>query len=280
MLAPFSLSLLLASAPAVAWQAPPECPTAADVRARLQTTVADVPRSAVTDFRARVTRVDAQTWRLETAARGEFGTTERPAVESGHCFELVDDFIHYADTVWRTWAVDEAPAKRRPALHVRLAGQVGLGLLPRGAFGGGQAILGVVWKHARLELGLAADGVDGLRLRPDDPAFRSDWVRGSLLVRGCGVLPTRRVDFLLCAGVEGGALAGRGGAAWNRAVPTFNVHAAPGLVWWFHRVVGLWLGASGGPLLPPLEPRGAGGSYGITRFFFAGGLGLEFRASQ
>ncbi|MCY1072050.1 hypothetical protein OV090_45315 [Nannocystis sp. RBIL2] len=279
MLAPgLVMPLLLGSAPAVAWEAPPECPTAAEVRARLQATVADVPRAAVSEFRARVTRVDAQTWRMTTATRGEFGTTERPAVDAGRCAELADDFIHYADTVWRTWALEEPPA-RRLGVHVRVAGQVGLGLLPRGGFGGGQVVLGLVWRRARLEVGLAADGVEGLQLRPANPAFRSDWARGTLLVRGCGVVATRRVDVLLCGGVEGGVMASRGGAAWIRAFPSFNVHAAPGLVWWFHRRVGLWLGASGGPFLPPLEPRGAGGSYGIARFFFAGGLGLEFRAS-
>lgn len=86
----------------------------------------------------------------------------------------------------------------------------------RAGFGGGQVVLGLVWKRARLEVGLAADGVEGLQLRPANPAFRSDWARGTLLVRGCGVVATRRVDVLLCGGVEGGVMASRGGAAWSR----------------------------------------------------------------
>lgn len=277
-----ALPLLLAvsSGPALEWDTPVGCPSAAEVRARMRKAL--VGSSAVRSFAVRVSQPDPRTWRMETTTQGGFGSATRPPAEAGSCADLVDNFIRYAVTVWDSWAI--APSTRRRSVrgYVRIAGQGGFGLLPRSGFGGGQLVFGLVWRRARIELGLAADRVDGIRLDPRDAAYRTDWVRGAAFVRGCGVLAARSIDFLLCAGVQGGVISGRSAGPWNGPTRVFDVHAAPGLVWWFHRAVGLWAGISGGPFVQPLRPRHevTGETFGTTAYYIAGGVGFEFRPGR
>jgi len=261
--------------PVVRWEAPPECPAEAEVRGRVRERL--VGRSEVYAITGRVVRVDDRTWRLLTTSRGVFGSSTRAPVEAGSCVELGDDFVGYAETTWGLW-LEPPGARRRPSVRVRVAGLGGRGLVPGPGFGGGQLVFGLAWRHARVELGVEADGVHRVQLQAG--SGRTDWVRGALLLRGCGGGPVGAVELMLCAGAEGGFIRGRS-EVWNRAHWTANVHLAPGLSWWFHRAVGLWIGASAGPLLPPLEPRDEGGtSFGITRYFVAGGVGVEFRLDR
>lgn len=270
---PVLLSLM--RGPVVHWEAPAGCPGEAELRGRLRERL--VGRSELYAIRGRVVRVDDRTWRLQTTSRGVFGMSTRAPVEAAHCAELADDFVQYAEGTWSAWAEDPG-APRRPRGRVRVAGQGGYGLVPETGFGGGQLVFALAWRHARVELGVGADGVHRARL--PGASERSDWVRGSLLLRGCGGGPLGSVELMLCGGVEGGLIRGRA-EVWNPARPTLNLHVAPGLWWWFHRAVGLWVGASAGPLLPPLQPRGEDGeSHGITRYFVAGGVGLEFRLDR
>lgn len=265
----------LIGGPVVRWEAPVGCPTEAELRGRLRARLTG--RSEVVAVRGRVVRVDAQTWRLQMSSRGVFGVSNRAPVEAARCAELADDFVQHAETMWGVWAEDPRTA-RRPRGRVRVAGQGGYGLVPGSGFGGAQLVFALAWRRARVELGVAADGVHRTQL--PGSAERSDWVRGTMLLRGCGGGLVGAVELMLCGGVEGGFIRGRG-ERWNAARPTLNLHVAPGLWWWFHRAVGLWAGVSAGPLLPPLQPRGEDGkTHGITRYLLAGGVGLEFRLDR
>ena len=273
-----ALSVFLVGRPGpnIEWTAPAECPSAAEMRRRVRNSLMDAPNASLQAFDARISRVDGRVLRLEIVLHdARIGRYARPAIDSEDCAELADNFVIYADTTWRAGAESTSAGRlrRRVAVRLRFAGRAGHGILPGGAFGGGQLVFGLAWRYARVEIGVAVDGAAGV-----DLGFPSTWVRGGGLLRGCGVVPLGSLELHLCGEVEGGGVQGKG-QKWHPVQPTIDVHAAPALLWWFHRVVGLWVGFSGGPLLMPLQPESDSThrKFATNRFFIAGGVGLEFR---
>lgn len=263
--------------PDIEWTAPAECPSAAELRRRVHNSLADAPNAPPQALDATISRVDGRILRLEIVLHdASVGRYARPPIDSEDCAELADNFVNYADMTWRARATSPGSgrARGRVAARLRFAGRAGHGILPGAAFGGGQIVFGLAWRYARVEIGAAADGATDAQL----PGLSATtWVRGGGLLRGCGVVPVGSLELHLCGEVEGGGVKGKG-QRWHHVTPTIEVHAAPALLWWFHRAVGLWVGVSGGPLLMPLRPtsENTGATFKTTSYFVAGGVGFEF----
>jgi hypothetical protein len=270
------LALLLAgSAPVdLHWEAPPECPDAAEIERRIAayTGSAEPDEPLVVD--AKVEQVDAR-WRLRLAlTRG--ASEELRELEDGACEGLAESAAVLVAIAIAPELMGEAevpppqppepptapieppptthaietppppppPARRREPLHVslRASGGASVGWLP---IGGDVALaFALWWRWLRLEL--VGSYAPPRRVRFDDlqraGADVSAWAVG---VRACGLLhPVRWLDIPLCGGVEAGQLIGRpvqlvdgkiGRPAWAAGV------IAPALAFVVHRRVALWL---------------------------------------
>jgi len=243
----------------IEWQAPPECPTAEVVRGQLAEALADAPAGTPHEVRGRLTRIGEVGWHLEISVKeGESALASQPPIEAGECVDLATEFVQRVQTLWALWTRPRPAARPRRVTGVaRVGGRYGYGLLADQDFGGGQVVLGLVWRRLRLEAGVTADAALNVALPPKAVYLQSDWLRAGLLLRGCGELGLRAdvVVIHLCGGAEVGAIGGRNvdGGVWNKFGPILNFHVAPALTWWFHRVVGLWAGVAAGAFV--LRPR-------------------------
>jgi hypothetical protein len=265
---------------AVEWAAPPECPSAAEVRARLEQALADAPAGPHRGVHGRLTRLGELGWRLEISVHeAKAEPASQPPIEAGDCADLAAEFVSRTQTLWSLWTRPrKAPPPRKMSGRVRIAGRYGYGLLHQEEFGGGQVVFALAWRHARIEAGLAADAALAVDL---DVKIRSHWLRTGLLVRGCGTLVARRVlDLHLCAGVEVGPMGGKNAEKrkWGDFNPTLDVHATPALTWWFHRQIGLWAGLGAGVfVLQPTPGKPGRELLPPSRYSLEIGAGLEFR---
>jgi hypothetical protein len=106
----------------------------------------------------------------------------------------------------------EEPRPQRRARKVRGALRIGAGV-SYGDLPGAGALLRVtpalLWPRARLELEASYGPVRKARF-DDDPSRGADLQLATAGLRGCAVLRARKLEFPLCAGVELGAIYGRG----------------------------------------------------------------------
>lgn len=254
------LGLLLALAPAeeparveVLWEAPPECPSAMEVRAKIDALVggeANTRGSGYVVIKARLARLGEQ-WSMDfriettTGARIRKWTaatceelTEIAAVvaavtidsgvasnESDAGVDITEDPSPAGpgkpdDTVapvpapspFPSAAPDRGDRKPRampliPDGALVFGGALEYGALP-GVAGGLAGAFALIWPHTRMELGAAgwfprSQRLAGTPARAEVGLWHAD-------ARGCGVPKVRRVEFPICAGVEIGAMGGRG----------------------------------------------------------------------
>jgi len=265
----------------VEWAAPPECPSAASVRAQIEDALVDAPAGPRRIVRGRLTRLGELGWRLEISVQEGSEVASQPPIEAGECGDVAAEFVSRTQTLWMLWTrPSPAAPPRKVAGRVRIAGRYGYGLLKDAYFGGGQVVFALAWRWARIEAGVAADGARRVVL---NDGRLSHWWRASLLLRGCGEVVTRQVDVHLCGGVEVGPMGGTVVETRTRSgvgVPV-NLHAAPAITWWFHRVVGLWAGLGAGvyvswpaPVTPTPDRRPL---LAPSRYALEAGAGLEFR---
>jgi hypothetical protein len=240
---PMLALVLVASPPAgveLRWDAPPECPDAASVTARIAEYTAGAEPDAPLVIDAKVTPVGSR-WRLSlVVVRGE--SREERELEDSACEGLAESTAvlvaiaiapdRMRDTHVEEPPIDEPPPvtepapppdpqppaidrpapiptpRRREPLHVslRASGGASLGWLPPG--GDVALAFAMYWRWLRLEI-MGAYG-PRRRVRFADARFAgadvSGWVIGA---RACGVLhPLRWLDLPLCGGVEAGQVIG------------------------------------------------------------------------
>lgn len=271
---------------AVEWAAPPECPSAAEVRARIEAALAEAPPGPQRGVHGRLTRLGELGWRLEISVHEAKQEPDvQPPIEAGDCADLAAEFVSRTRTLWSLWTRPRPPPPpRKVSGRVRVAGRYGYGLMHGESFGGGQVMFALAWRHARIEAGLAADAALAVDLRDDGRELRSHWLRTSVIVRGCGTAVAREVvDLHLCGGVEVGPMGGQNAekGTWGRFRPVLNLHATPAVTWWFHRAVGLWAGFGAGVFVLRPAPVTAGEPQRelgpASAYSLEGGAGLEFR---
>jgi hypothetical protein len=256
--------------PVLRWAAPETCPEAAEVEARLAALLGGPPAPGDVRIDATIERDDAGVHRLKVAVESASGST-RHELSSPRCEELADAVALVAavaldplSTVAGTAPPpspqpkpepepepaeptpvpvptpstkddDQPPSGKPPARRQKL--QVGLrpelaldfGPLPRVAVGGGFA-LALLGRRWRIELGpvLLAARQAAASSVPEATAEVS-LVAGR--ARGCAALGVAIVEFPLCAGLEIGALRGRGTGTTLEA----------------RRDAALWVAGVGGP---------------------------------
>jgi hypothetical protein len=256
------------------WSAPPECPTAADVRAAIDVNLAGEgsagPWQSVT-VRGSIEAVD-DAWLLHLRAELPAGSVVRD-VESHACAELAEaaglilavvlDPLRFAATSKRVAAVgsdaEAAPnlaasppvasppkvRRRRPAIDLRLGalGEYGsLGGLRAGVWLG----VGVVTRRFRFDL--AGEYWGPRRELPfdDAPSAGVSVQLGGVAARGCVIPNDGALTFAACVGVEAGAARGQG-VGLDRATLSHPAWVAvvvgPELAWISKHRVGLWVAA-------------------------------------
>ena len=151
-------------------------------------------------------------------------------------------------------AAEETPERRELGGHLRLAGGVSLGPLPRVA-GAPSLALGLSWRALRVELvgayWLAADAV-----LDETPGVGARISLGWAAPRVCGVPSVSRVEFPLCGGIE---LGGMRGAAFGtsdaraRTLAWVATQLGGGVSVELGRTVALWAGVD---LVVPLTRPG------------------------
>jgi hypothetical protein len=105
------------------------------------------------------------------------------------------------------------------------------------------------WKHVRLEIEGHYTFLRRMRFE-DESEVGADFRQGFVAVRGCGVLHQHqaRLEFPICAGLEGGATVGRG-VGFVRTDEGRQLWLAAdanvGLVWAFHPRVGVGVSVEG-----------------------------------
>lgn len=145
-------------------------------------------------------------------------------------------------------APEPAPSpERRPQIEAGLRAQAAAGISVLPSTTAVVSLVGALWgPHWRAELGASywtpvtsrPDGISGGRIE--------QW---TLDARGCGLLRPGPLELPLCAGLDVGAVHGRGrGVTEPRRVASLRLAAAagPALLWRptrLHRRLGLWLGA-------------------------------------
>lgn len=279
---PLLALVLFASGPAAVelrWDAPPQCPDAATVAARVAEYTAGAEPEAPLVIDAKVEPIGAR-WRLSlVVVRGE--TREERELEDAACEGLAESAavlvaIAIAPERMRDTRLDDTPRidepprvieapppqpepppsaampaptpaptpRRREPLHVslRASGGASLGWLPLG----GDVALAVAmyWRWLRLEI----VGAYGPRrpVRFDDLRFAGADVSGwAIGARACGVLhPTRWLDLPLCGGIEAGQIIGVPVrlVAGREGRPAWAAGViAPALRFVVHPRVALWL---------------------------------------
>lgn len=283
MLGIVALAVLLSPGPTIEWQAESGCTSPREIADRVRTELQDAPAGPPLTVRARVLAMDDGGWRMEMSViGGEFGESTKPPLDAPSCDELADEFVLRAEQYWL--AASQTPVPRdRPSVgwRARVVGRAGYGTVRDAGTYGGQVVFGLVVRRLRLELGggleyASSPGSSTL------PVFTA--LRWTTLVRVCGEWMRQSVALHLCGGAAAGQIYARG-VTWN-SVPSVDVHAAPGLTWWFHSKLGLWLGFSAGVYLnrPEFMHGEEGEQHAVGApsvrappFFGEGAMGLEFR---
>lgn len=280
-----SLLALAAAGPIVGWEAAAGCPTEESVQAEVRRELHDAPDGPQWRIQGTVTAT-GELFLLEITVSDPIFGTSRRSEEAGNCGDLAQAFILHIRQFWLSRAVAPTPWERRTHRRIRVVGDLGGLLFPnKGLHGGGQIVFGLAWRRARVEFGIGADGRGGVSVF----GRSTIWVRPFLLARGCRELASGPVEFHLCAGAAGGVVLVVDYRP-HRLQPTFDLHAAPAITWWFHRRVGLWVGVTGGVLLPFLKPFISHDGKGrfldrselkeSNNFFIEGSVGFEFRWGQ
>ena len=274
--------LLAASAPAdveLRWTAPPECPDAAAVEARVAEYTAGVEPAEAIAVDATVEPI-GERWRLRlVVVRGE--ARDERVLEDAACEGLAESAavlvaIAIAPELMGARPIEETPPpvvvapppvqeapaanagdhtvapseppppppRRREPTHVslRASGGASVGWLP---IGGDVALaLALYWRWLRLEL-VGAYGPRRLIRFEDLDSSGADVSGWTLGARGCGVLhATRWLDVPLCGGIEAGQLIARpvrlDAGRVGRPAWVAGV-VAPALRFVVHPRVALWL---------------------------------------
>lgn len=181
----------------------------------------------------------------------------------------------------RAQARAQAHAKERSAIPegaILAGGALEYGALP-GVAGGFAGAFALAWPHARMEVGAAgwlprSQRLSGTEARAEVGLWHVD-------ARGCGVPKVRRVEFPLCAGVEVGAMVGRGrglAVTMRRRLPWVAAEAGAMMV---ARVTPhVAIVATGRLVIPLLRPGfelDGEVVHRAARFAFVGVLGIEGR---
>jgi len=286
----WTLSASLAQDPAPAvlrWEAPPDCPGAAEVMAVLAVYRAGQPVRPGVHARAIVTTTE-QGYALALTIDAPEGATEMTLADPG-CGVLVDATalvvaLHLDAT--RVPAPRAVPVQRSPAPRRVVTGSVrgfaggatGLGPAVAGVLG---VAVGMTRRRVRGELAL----IEGLtRTQPSvpDPAAGVA-VRGwAGQVRVCYAPQVGRWQLLLCGDGEFGAQVATGvgvAAQRTRRAPWASVGGAAGLTGWISPNIGVWLEGRGHAALT--RPQFGLDGLGVVYRAPAGGVrvlvGLEVR---
>ncbi|MCY1056558.1 hypothetical protein [Nannocystis sp. SCPEA4] len=236
-----------AAAPVLRWQAPPPCPSAAEVHELVRFYENGQPQRPNVWAEATVVAT-ADGWSLAAAIVAPEGRTH-VVLRDRDCRVLASATallmaVHLDGARSQEREVEAAPPRRRaPRLHglVRGFGGVATGLTPRPAGAVGLAF-GLAGRAVRAELALAyaferaaevgVPGVGvGLRM-------------GSATLRGCWAPRSGRAQFPLCGDLELGVMLGRGrgvDAARTRAHLWLAAGVGAGVIGWVQPNVGLWL---------------------------------------
>ncbi len=209
------------------WQAPSECPTAAEVRAsvaRLLGGEVKLPPGETVEVTAAVTA--GQTWRVDIATGAEAQRSRR-SLESASCAELADAtallvaLLIDAHAVAVSAPASPPPAAARPAatvapqasataLRAGVLGTVGLGILPGldAGVGVSVAIVRGAWRFdLRGSYGLRRD--QNVSVASPPGAYGVFNYSGGV-AGACRLFPRDRIELGACVDVEGGVLSARG----------------------------------------------------------------------
>jgi hypothetical protein len=173
-----------------------------------------------------------------------------------------------------------SPPARRLRGALRLAGGVAYGDLP-GAGATLRLTPALVWPRVRLEFEAAYGPLRRARFS-DDPGVGADLQLAAAAVRACPVFRRGRVEFPLCAGLEVGAMYGRGvGFALERdgRLPWAALHLAPALLVVAHPRVAVFVAVEGALALtrPRFVVEGVGAVYRAAPGAVRGLIGVEAR---
>jgi hypothetical protein len=300
----------------LAWEAPPGCPDAKRILgeiARLLASTEPGPHRKRVRASAQPRRTIEGSWRLQLVVGDDRGETARRTLASRSCMVIADaTALIVAIAIDPTIPVTAAPADAAPepappvpasqptppiatelslerpaptpASRARFAaGVFGMGrqgVLPGVAGGAGVALAALV---GRWRLDLSAGYV-----LPKDVYLASVPAAGArlsqlwLALAPCLVLKRRSLEFPLCAGLEGGALAGRGiggaVAPTDGRQPWLALTSGAGTVWMVGEDVGIFVSAAA--VLAVLRPAFDLGSEPVHRTPVLSGrltLGAEWR---
>lgn len=285
----------------IEWDAPTVCPDGAELRRRIDELLGGPPTAA----QGRVVvsgevRGPEPAWSLRLRIANEAGerVRELPGTScdelTGIAAVLIAVALDRSDEPEPTEPATPPPAatpttKRQPAPSSPAArprrfgaalgvhGGVSWGPLPRIA-GGVAADVALLIPHARVEVG-------GAFWFPRDTGSHAIG-DGSVQLwqvdaRGCGVPSWRRIELLLCAGVQAGAMSGRGrGADHPRTgrLPWLAIEVRPGAV--FQPIPRLGLRLDAALVVPVIRPGFAIDDAVVFRARvagFVGSLGVEVR---
>lgn len=210
------------------WQAPPECPDAAAVEARLADAIASAPSSDV-----RVRGVITQSGdRLHLAVdRDTAAGHEHDEMTSPSCAVLVDVVVLLAGIALDPAAVPRPiaqPSAIRGAIAVLAALDVGTVSRPSAGASAKARVFGRWWSAE-----LRGHYQHGRRIHDRElPELAAEIAWWSVGARGCGTPGVRAIVFPLCAGPELGGLRGRAdGSNTARTELWAGVALGSGVIW-------------------------------------------------
>lgn len=211
----------------LSWEAPAECPSAAEIEARIAAAAPSIAHAVVVE--ARIDRV-GDAWRLVLDRRSDVGR-EHDEMTAARCAVLADVVV-----VLTSIALDPTAAPRpsptRPAVRVGVAALAlgDFGTLPRMTPGGS---LGVRAFARWWSVGVRASLLRAVRLDdPQDPTLGADVAPWSVAAIGCATPFVRDVSFPLCVGPEaGGMRAQTRGASGSATAAWVAVDVGAHLVW-------------------------------------------------
>lgn len=250
---------------ALEWEAPPECPSAADVLHRL---APEATSDALTI--AATVESDANGYRLHgvviAGARRQPFTLSHPH----SCPALVDKLALYVEPLLVALpAVPEEPPALATWTYLRAAADLDATSLHRctaagctrpAVAAGALLALGLARGRLRLEFGVPVL-TDVVPTDAADGAASTRWIVTGGQLRGCGVLTRRRVELSLCGELGGRVVIGRIHAADPRYTPRTPylgwglARLVLGAVWWVHPHVGLRAEVAPGVNLHPADHR-------------------------
>ncbi|MBL8943724.1 MAG: hypothetical protein JNK45_11270 [Myxococcales bacterium] len=209
------------------WEAPPECPTAAEIEARVAAVVPRIAHAAVVD--ARIDRV-GDAWRLVLDRHSDVGR-EHDEMTAARCDVLADVVVVLTSIALDPTATPR-PAPRRSPVRVGVAALAlgDFGTLPRMTPGGS---LGVRAFARWWSVGVRASLLRAVRVDdPQDPTLGADVAPWSIAVIGCATPFVGDVSFPLCVGPEtGGMRAQTRGATGSAMAAWVAVDVGAHVVW-------------------------------------------------